>query len=174
LERNEFNRIPKVSTPPYETLICQGDAYSIIHLFLHDYGDAKILSFCGGNPFLFIMSEQDIWDANKRAIFSYRAANKDLKLIWERDPKTERIIRIFQSLRDLGTDDSLSFSFGGKTRTFYILNIPNSNIREFQHRVRLFPATPELIFLPEGITNVHQGEEGSGNARMSFPFPAFA
>jgi hypothetical protein len=174
LARNEFNRIRGVSAPPYETLICQGDAYSIIHLFLHDYGDAKILSLCGGNPFLFIMSEQDLWNANKRAILSYRATNKDLKLIWERDPKTERIIKIFQSLRDLGTEDSLSFSFGERTRTFYILNIPNSKIREFKDRVRLFPATPESMSLPKGITNILQGGEGRGKARRSFPFPVFA
>ena len=32
--------------PQYDTLICQNNAYSIIHLFLHDYDDAKILSFC--------------------------------------------------------------------------------------------------------------------------------
>ena len=62
-------------------------------------------------------------------------ADKNLKLIWERDPKTERIIKMFQSLRDLGREDSISFSFGGRIRMFYVLNIPNHNIREFQERV---------------------------------------
>ncbi|MGE5302432.1 MAG: hypothetical protein ACM3TN_03830, partial [Alphaproteobacteria bacterium] len=37
LERNEFNRIAGLPDAPYDTFICQGDAYSIIHLFLHDY-----------------------------------------------------------------------------------------------------------------------------------------
>ena len=46
LERDEFNRIKGIPDPPYETLICQDDAFSIIHLFLHDYDDNKILSFC--------------------------------------------------------------------------------------------------------------------------------
>ncbi len=78
--------------PPYDTFICQNDAYSIIHLFLHDYDDAKILSFCSGLPFFWVMTEQDVWNANKRAILSYVPAQKDLKLIWERDPKTARII----------------------------------------------------------------------------------
>jgi hypothetical protein len=105
LERDEFNRIEGIPEAPYETLICQDDAYSIIHLFLHDYDDAKILSFCGGYPFFFVMSEQDVWNANKRAIVSYLPSNKDLKLIWERTPKTDRIIRMFQSLRDLGSED---------------------------------------------------------------------
>ena len=100
LERDEFNRIEGIPDAPYDTFICQGDAYSIIHLFLHDYDDDKILSFCGGLPFSIVMSEQDVWNANKKAVATYAPSNKDLKLIWERDPKTERIIRMFQSLRD--------------------------------------------------------------------------
>ena len=109
---------------PYDTFVCQDDAYSIIHLFLRDYDDAKIMSFCGGYPFFFVMTEQDVWNANKRAVSTYVPTNKQLKLIWERHPKTERIIRMFQSLRDFGTEDSLSFSFGGRTRTFYVLQHP--------------------------------------------------
>jgi len=142
LERDEFNRIKGIPDAPYETLICQNDAYSIIHLFLHDYDDRKILSFCSGLPFFGVMSEQDVWNANKNAILSYIPGSKDLKLIWERDPKTERIIRMFQSLRDLGTEDSLSFSFGGRVRIFYVLNIPNKNIRQFQIRVTALPNIP--------------------------------
>jgi hypothetical protein len=142
LERDEFNRIKGIPDAPYETLICQNDAFSIIHLFLHDYDDGKILSFCSGLPFFGVMSEQDVWNANKNAILTYAPTNKDLKLIWERDPKTARIIRMFQSLRNLGTEDSISFSFGGKLRTFYVLNIGNKNIRQFQDRVRALPATP--------------------------------
>ena len=88
------------------------------------------------------MTEQDVWNANKNAILTYAPTNKDLKLIWERDPETERIIRMFQLLRDLGTEDSLSLSFGGRVRTFYVLNIPNKNIRQFQERVRALPHIP--------------------------------
>src|SRR6266498_1941759 len=142
LERDEFNRIKGIPDPPYDTFICQNDAYSIIHLFLHDYDDNKILSFCAELPFFAVMSEQDVWNANKRAILNYVPGNKDLKLIWERDRQAERIIRMFQSLRDLGTEDSISFSFGGRLRTFYVLNIGNKNIRQFQERVRTLPNTP--------------------------------
>jgi len=169
LERDEFNRINGTPDPAYDTLLCQGDAYSIMHLFLHDYNDARILSFCNDYPFFFVMSEQDVWNANKKAIVSYVPNNKDLKLIWERDPKTERIIRMFQSLRDLGTEDALSFSFGGRTRTFYVLNIPNSNIRELQDRVTAFPTTPELNSLPKATTNVFQGGKGIGKERLDSP-----
>jgi hypothetical protein len=142
LERDEFNRIKGIPDAPYETLICQKDAYSIIHLFLHDYDDGKILSFCSGLPFFGVMSEQDVWNANKNAILTYAPTNKDLKLIWERDAKTARIIGMFLSLRDLGTEDSISFSFGGRLRTFYVLNIGNKNIRQFQDRVKTLPNAP--------------------------------
>jgi DNA-binding beta-propeller fold protein YncE len=179
LERDEFNRIKGIPDPPYDTFICQNDAYSIIHLFLHDYDAGKILSFCSDLPFVVLMSEQDVWKANKRAIFGYVPGNKDLKLIWERDPKTERIIRMFQSLRDLGTEDSISFSFGGRVRTFYALNIGNKNIRQFQERVRVFPLTPvqvtpetsatQLSSLPEGVTNMFEGGSGSGKGEFDSP-----
>src|SRR4029077_3789004 len=96
---------------------------------------------------------------------------KDLKLIWENDPKTQRIIRTFQSLRELGTEDSISFSFGGRVRTFYVLNIPNKNIRRFQEHVNLLPATPvevtpgapapSLGSPPERVTAMFKGCTGT-------------
>src|SRR5205809_4696198 len=169
LERNELNRIKGLSDPPYDTFICQNDAYSIIHLFLHDYDDDKILSFCAGLPFSSVMTEQDVWNANKKAIASYAPGNKDLKLIWERDPQAEKIIRMFQSLRDIGTEDSLSFSFGGRLRTFYVLNIPNKNIRQFQQGVSAFPATAEFTSMPQSATNTFQGGKGSGRGQFDSP-----
>jgi DNA-binding beta-propeller fold protein YncE len=177
LEANEFNRIRGIPDPPYETFICPREAYSIIHLFLHDYDDAKVLSFCGGTPF-YVMSEQDVWNANKRAILNYAPGSKDLKLIWERDPKTEKIVRMFQTLRDLGTEDSLSFSFGGRGRTFYVLNIPNKNIQQFQQGVSAFPATPlqapgtqlpRFSSLPHGGTNMFDGGRGTANGQFDSP-----
>ena len=163
---------------PYEYFICQGDAYSIIHLFLHDYDDGKILSFCAGYPFFIVLTEQDVWNANKRAIASYAPSNKDLKLIWERDPKTERIIRMFHSLRDLGTEDSISYSFEGRVRTFYVLNIPNKNIQQFQQGVSAFPETPlqapgtqlpRLSALPERVTDMSKGGKGNGKGQLDSP-----
>ena len=173
MERDEFNRIPGPDAP-YQTLICQQSAYSIIHLFLQDYDDAKILSFCGGYPFVYVMSEQDVWNANKAAILAYAPTNKDLKLIWEKTPKTERIIRMFQSLGDLGTQDSISFSFAGTPRTFYILNITNSNIPQLQKWVKALPATPEgsppqLSSLPGSATNMFEGGKGTGGAEFDSP-----
>ncbi|PYJ39085.1 MAG: hypothetical protein DME84_03020 [Verrucomicrobia bacterium] len=169
LERDEFNRIKGMPDPPYETLICERDAYSIIHLFLHDYDDGKILSFCAEYPFEIVQTEQDVWNSNKRTIASYARSNKDLKLIWERHPKTERIINIFQSLRDLGTEDSLSYSFEGRVRTFYVLNIPNKNIQQFQRRVSALPATPQPGSPPVDVTNRFEGGRGTGKGELDSP-----
>jgi DNA-binding beta-propeller fold protein YncE len=174
LERDEFNRIKGLPDPPYDCFICVGDAFSIIHLFLHDYDDAKVLSFCGW-PFLIVMTEQEVWNANKNAVAAYAPTNKDLKLIWERDAKTERIISIFQLLRNLGTEDSISFSFGGRLRTFYVLNIPNKNIRRFQHRVSAFPATPLVPpglgteYLAERPITAFEGGRGDGDGQFDSP-----
>ena len=169
LERNEFNRVEGIPDASYDTFVCQDDAYSIIHLFLHDYDDDKILSFCGGFPFYFVMSEQDVWNANKKAVSTYVPTSKHLKLIWERAPKTERIIRVFQSLRDLGTEDSLSFSFGERVRTFYVLNIPSENIPQFQQRVSAFPSTPEFSSLPQTPTNTFLSGKGIGRGQFDSP-----
>jgi len=169
LEHNEFNRIEGAPDAAYDTFVCQDDAYSIIHLFLRDYDDNKILSFCNSYPFAYVLTEQDVWNANKKAISSYVPTHKHLKLIWERQPKTERIIRMFRSLRDLGTEDLLSFSFGGRTRTFYVLDIPSENIPEFQQSVAAFPPTPELSATPERVTDMSRGGKGAGKGQFEFP-----
>jgi hypothetical protein len=154
LERDEFNRVQGVPNPPYETLICATFSDCSLHLFLHDYaggagedvprtswwGDnQKILSFCGGHPMFVFVKYQDVWDDNKRAIVEYVPSGKDLKLIWERGPTVEKIIEILRPLRDLATEESIAFSFGGRVTTFCVLNIPYKNIRQFQQRVRDMP-----------------------------------
>jgi hypothetical protein len=138
LEHNEFNRIEGIPGPSYDTLICPGRAYSIIHLFLHDYDDAKTLSLCGGSP-LYVMTPQAVWSANKKAIADYTPDGKDLKLIWEDDPRMRQIMRLLQPLGDLTTQEPLSFSVAGRRHAFQVLNIPARNIREFQDRVRALP-----------------------------------
>jgi hypothetical protein len=138
LERDEFNRSNGVPDAAYETLICPRHAYSVLHLFLHNYDDTRILSFCGGYP-ADIMTEQDIWSRNKKAIVDYVPGNKDLKLIWESEPKTERIIERLRQRHDLATEASMSFSFGSSKGTFHVLNISSNNIRQFQERVKALP-----------------------------------
>ena len=81
---------------------------------------------------------------------------------------------MFQTLRDLAMEDSTSFSFGGRLRTFYVLNIPNRNISRFQQRVRALPVTPtmpppQLGSMHEGVTNMF--EDGGGSGKRQFDSP---
>lgn len=138
LEHNEFNRISGIPDAPYETLICQQVAYSILHLFLHDYDDVKIMSLCGDLPD-FVQTEQEVWNANRKALVAYVPMGRDLKLIWERDPRTQNIIKMFEPFRDLGKEESLSYIFEGRAKVFYVLNIESKNIRPLQERVRALP-----------------------------------
>ena len=134
LERDEFNRVEHIPDASYDTLICPGGSgASIIHLFLHDYDDTRILSFCGGTA-LRLLTQQDVWSANKKAILEYVPRGKDLKLIWENDPKTQRIIESLRPLSDLATEASLSFAFAAGKRSFNVLSISSNNIRHFQEQ----------------------------------------
>src|SRR4029077_10676331 len=83
LERDELKR-HEGPDAAYDTLICPYLAYSTLHLFLHDYGDQKILSFCGGSPMV-VMAQQEIWRLNKKAIVTYVQRGKHLKLFWHID-----------------------------------------------------------------------------------------
>jgi len=178
LEHDEFNRVQGIPDPPYETLICASRANVVLHMFLHDYDDEKILSFCGGHPMI-VMTGQDIWSHNKKAIANYAPTGKDLKLIWETgDPGIENIIRMFEPLRDLVTEEPMSFSFAGRVRTFYVLNIPNKNIQQFQQAASVLPETPiqvpgaqlpRLSSLLERATNMSKGGKGTGKAQLDSP-----
>ena len=139
LEHDEFNRVQGIPDPPYETLICAGEAKMVLHLFLHDYDDEKILSFCAEEPMFVFTTDQDLWRQNKKILVGYVPHGKDLKIIWERGSKAERIIKLLKPARELATEDSLSFSFAGRTWNFYVINIPNNNIRQFQEHVRALP-----------------------------------
>ena len=103
------------------------EANWVIHLFLYDHDNTRILSFCGGLP-LSVMTPQDVWSQNKKAILDYVPKNKELKLIWEDDPKTQRIIESLRPLSDVATEAFMSFSFGGAKK-----DIPSAEHLEQQH-----------------------------------------
>lgn len=140
LERDELNRVAAPAAP-FDAMVCQSDAYSIIHLFLHDYDDAKILSFCDQLP-MTVISTSDIWKHNKKAISDYQPNGKGLKLIWENEPKTAAIIALVKPLLSLAKEDSISFSFAGSARKFYVLNVAENAVPQFQARIRELPDLP--------------------------------
>ena len=173
LERDEFNRAEDIPDVPYDTLICLREVNTVGHLFLHDYDDTKILSFCGGIAFN-SMTQQDIWGHNKQAIVDYVPNGKNLKLIWESDPQTELIVKLLRPLGDPGTEKSISFSFGEGVRTFDVLNIGNKNIHQFQERVKELPATldaspAKVSSLPKSANTVFEGAIRTEKNQFALP-----
>jgi len=49
------------------------------------------------------------------------------------------------------------------------LNIPNSNIRQFQKRVSTLPVTLQLALSPERVTNMFAGGKGTGKGQFDSP-----
>jgi len=124
---NELNTGLSVSSK-YDTLLCQGTGYAITHLFLHDFGNKKIMAFSDQLPFQ-IMEVHEIFNANKKAISEYNSSSKkDLKLIWEYDNKTYGIISKFKSFEKYGKGQDITISTDSGNVKFYILDILNENI----------------------------------------------
>jgi hypothetical protein len=130
----EFNKLPGYPEPNYDTLICQNLGYAITHLFLKDYDDKKIMAFSDQDPFD-LLNELDILNVNKNTIINYQTGAKDLKLIWEIQNKTKRIIAAFMKLNYLGADRVLTSGHAGESFSFYVLTIKNQNINLFKHKV---------------------------------------
>ena len=59
---------------------------------------------------------------------------------------------MFEPLLNLGTQGTISYSFGGIERKFYVLNIDNKNIAQFQERVRTLPDSLKSTPTPKPTT----------------------
>lgn len=130
---NEFNR--KGITPAnYDTFVCPTSAYAIMHLYLQDFDDKKILSFINQGTQI-LSTPEEILDYNIKAIKNYLPTNKDLKLIWEMSDKTAKIINIFSKYNKYGKDEILSDTSDGNRFSLYILTIKNENINKFKNEI---------------------------------------
>ena len=127
MKPDEFNKLLGLPEPEYQTFICQQHGYAITHLFLQDYDDKKIMSFCNQNPIM-NLSEKEVLDTNKRAIADHAGGEKNLKLIWEVTDKTVKIIKFFQQRNQLGSSQTLTREHAGQSFTLYILDVPKDNI----------------------------------------------
>ena len=131
MQWNELNTGLPVSSK-YDTMLCQGTGYAITHLFLHDFGNKKIMALSDQLPFQ-IMQFHEIFNANKKAISEYNSSSgKDLKLIWEYDNKINNIISLFKSFEKYGKGQDITISTDSGEVKFYILDILNENIDKFK------------------------------------------
>ena len=135
MRHNELNKLDGIPEPDYETFACQARGFAITHLFLKDYDDRKIMSFCDQAPIV-NLTEAEILANNKKVISSYVIGHKNLKLVWEVSDKTKKVIEAFKKFRQLGSDEVLTGQHAGNSFSLYILNIPKENIAQLQRDVK--------------------------------------
>lgn len=131
---NELNRHVNLNNVGYDTLFCPYGAYAIAHLYLQNYGDKEILSFCDQGIQL-LKSPREILKDNIIAVNSYQVGAKNLKLIWEVSDKTKGIIPIFSKYKKFGSEETISSVSDGRAYSLYILTINKINILKFKNEL---------------------------------------
>jgi hypothetical protein len=129
---NEFKKLPGPE-PASDAFVCNELGFAVTHLFLQDYDDKQIMSFCDQLPTL-DLSEANVFATNKKALSNYNGS-KGVMLIWENSFKTSRTIEAFRKLSHLGSDQMLAARHAGRSYTFYVLTIPKENIARFKEEL---------------------------------------
>jgi hypothetical protein len=132
-KRNEFKKLTGLPEPAYDAFACTESGFAITHLFLQDYNDKRIMSFCEQAPMM-TASEENVFAMNKWALTNYRGS-KDVMLIWENSAKAARTIAAFARLRHLGRDKMLGARHAGRSYPFYVLTIPKENLGRFKQEL---------------------------------------
>ncbi len=134
MKHDELNRKVDISLIPYDSLVCPYSAYAIIHVYLQNYEDKKILSFCNQGIQL-LKTSGEIMKDNVYAILNYKPQNKDLKLIWEVSDKSVDSIGIFSKYKKYGWEATIFDTIDGISFSIYILTIKKENIQRFQQEI---------------------------------------
>lgn len=133
MKHDEFNRSYSLELP-YETFVCPATAYAIMHLYLKDFDDRKVLSFCDQGIQL-LKTPEEIFQNNKDTIVNYQPSGKDVKFIWEISYNSQTIIKTFQTYERYGSGFEVSDTIDGTSFSLYILTIKNENIEKFKNDV---------------------------------------
>lgn len=134
LKWDEFNRKVGPSPVSYDTFVSPTSAYAIMHLYLQNYNDKKILTFIDQGNQLLATPEQ-ILNFNISAIKNYSPTNKDLKLVWEISDKSSYAIDFFSHYNKYGKDEVISDSVDGNQFSLYVLTINNKYIDKFKNEI---------------------------------------
>jgi hypothetical protein len=105
-----------------------------MHLYLQDFDDKKVLSFCNQGIQL-LQDEKEILENNLTAIAGYEPSRKDLLLIWETSEKVEGVINLFRGYEKYGSGETVYGKSDGRAFSLYILTIKGQNIKSFQRDV---------------------------------------
>jgi len=90
----EFNRKIDPTLITHDTMVCPLGAYAIMHLYLQNFDDKKILTFIDQGTQL-LATPEEIFKLNTRAIANYIPTGKNLKLVWEVSDRSQTIINTF-------------------------------------------------------------------------------
>ncbi len=130
---NEFLRVAGLPEPAYDAFVCNDTAFAVMHLFLQDYGDRQIMSFCDELGML-TFTDAGVFAENKKAVSKYDGA-KGVMLIWQQTGKATRSINAFRKLSYLGSDRQLAAKHAGRSYSFYVLTIPKVNVSRFKQEL---------------------------------------
>ncbi|MFH1841142.1 MAG: glycosyltransferase family 39 protein [Candidatus Shapirobacteria bacterium] len=134
MKQDEFNRKVDLTSVSYDTLVCPLGAYAIMHVYLQNYNDKKILAFCDQGIQL-LKTPTEILHDNIRAIINYSPTDKDLKLAWEVSEKSEGIVDKFRPYRQYGHEEEFKGEVDGVKYSLYVLTIDNEFIEQFKKEV---------------------------------------
>ena len=143
IKQDEFRREMDSARPQYDTLFCPYSSYAIAHLFLQDFDDKKILSFCNQGIQL-LKTPKEIFEDNFKAILNYVSSDKDLKMIWEVSDKSEAVIEIFSKYKKYGSEEIITKSVDGRDFSLYVLTIASKNIKSFQRDIKMLSSKEKL------------------------------
>jgi len=130
---NEFKKLPGLPEPAYEAFACNELGFAITHLFLQDYNDKQIMSFCEQTPML-DTNDVNVFAINKRVLGNYNGS-KGVMLIWEMSAKATRTINAFGKLGYLGNSKMLMARHAGRSYSFFVLTIPKENLVRFKQEL---------------------------------------
>jgi len=122
----EFRKLTGLPETTHDAFVCDEFGYAVTHLFLQDYGDRQIMSFCDQLPML-DLTEANLFATNKKVLTNYNGA-RDVMLIWQQSAKSARTIAAFGKLSHLGSARQLVARHAGRPYSFYVLTIPKGNI----------------------------------------------
>jgi hypothetical protein len=160
---NEFKKLSGLPEPAYDAFVCNELGYAVTHLFLQDYNDRQIMSFCDQLPML-DLSGVNVFATNRRVLSDYKGS-KGVMLIWESTPKAARTIEVFRKLRHLGSDKTLVARHAGQSYSFYVLTIPEGNIGQFKQELANLYALESMLGLAQRVPNRVLQEPGTGSAK---------
>lgn len=133
IRHNEFLRLPGLPEPVNDAFVCTDTGYAVPHLYLQDYGDRQIMSFCDQLQMLHF-TDATLLAMNKKVLSGY-VGQKGVMLIWQQTFKSNRTIQAFKKLSHLGSDRVLQARHAGREYLFYVLTIPKENIDKLKQEV---------------------------------------